>query len=178
MSFCLLLKIKSYACFTGDQGDEFDDSDRDRNFLPDTSDESGDASSSNSTIPEVTGRTKKRMRKREEWKRLQAKRKRNSGKEYEGRKGELHVAKQVKHYPHTCRYECKNISENDRLNVFKEFWDLGNWNLQTSFLQSCIGVSAPHRRVQVAIRHKRFSTTINLTGKRVCKQFFFAYLRH
>lgn len=139
--------LRKCFIFLGDEGQ--DDSDRDQNFVPPSSDEdktttanstadddSGD-SSSDATVE--TTKPRKRKKNQEQWKRLQAKKRRNSGLEYVGQKGEAHVAKQVRPYPHSCRYKCNEFSENNRADIFRKFWELGNWNLQISFLHLVLG---------------------------------------
>lgn len=112
------------------------------------------------------------MRCVEKWKRKRAKILRDSGKEYLGSKSIIKPAKSVKEYNHNCRYECKNISEEERHAVFKEFWDLKSWDLQTSFINGCLQTNTPKRSRNNAIKHKKVSICVNMCGKRVCKSFF------
>lgn len=106
------------------------------------------------------------------WKRKRAKTLRDSGKEYVGSKGILKQRKSVKEYYHNCRYECKNISEEERYKVFKEFWALKSWDLQTSFINGCLQTNTPKRSIKNANKHKNVSICVKLFGKRVCKLFF------
>lgn len=64
---------------------------------------------------------------------------RNRGMEYKNRKGKIHAAKTVSIYDHRCRYGCNDkLNEEKRSQVFNEFWALGDWNLQTSFLFNAV----------------------------------------
>lgn len=125
--------------------------------------------------------SKKRMRKVAQWKRSEAKLKRNSGEKYVGRRGEVHEAKAMKLYAHTCRYKCnKNFIQEVRMSIFSDFWDLGKkqngWDLQTSFITSCVSKQVPKRHNRQAASQKNISTIITLKNFRVCKQFFLCTL--
>lgn len=150
-----------------------DNSDVDREYIP-TSSSSSDGEGQ--TLLEAT-KSRKRVRKVQTWKRNLAKFKRNSGQEYVGRKGEVHHAKSVKAYNHTCRYKCTdNFSEETRNRIFSDYWDLGKkpngWDLQTAFIASCIKKNIPKMHRQNATLRKNVSISITLQNKRVCKEFF------
>lgn len=102
--------------------------------------------------------------------------KKNSIHGYVGIKGSFHLAKGVKAYPHSCHYKCKEISEDDRANLFSKFWNLQNQNHQSAFLQFCLKVITPCRRTPGARKHKMLGTTTKLNGKRFYKQFFLCTL--
>ena len=87
----------------------------------------------------------------------------------------------VKLYPHTCRYKCsEHFTEEVRMSIFSDFWSLGHkqngWDLQTSFIASCITKRIPKRHNRHAASQKNVSTTITLKNYRVCKQFFLCTL--
>lgn len=145
----------------------------DRDYVPSSSEQS------DVEVPALTEteKTRKRVRKPETWKRNISKKRRNSGQGYVGRKGEVHHAKSVKVYEHTCRYKCsENFSEDTRNRIFTDFWDLGRkpngWDLQNAFIASSITKNPPKLHRQNAIRQKSISTSIKLQNKRVCKLFF------
>ncbi|XP_022205322.2 uncharacterized protein LOC111061935 [Nilaparvata lugens] len=78
------------------------------------------------------------------WKRNIAHKNRNEGKAYTDRKGTHHREKQVREFIHQCRFECNvNFCEEKRQELFKQYWELGNWELQTAFLSSCITMEEP-----------------------------------
>lgn len=88
-------------------------------------------------------------------------------------KKNLHQAKKVRELGnHNCRYECtNNISKEQRLSIFKEYWALSDWNLQTAFLNGTIEVEPVKRRNMNAVNSKQVSCIYNLGGFRVCKEF-------
>lgn len=106
------------------------------------------------------------------WKRKKAKNRRNSGKAYLGHHNVQKKARSVQQYQHDCRYECKCFSEEERKEIFKDFWELGSWNLQTSFISSCMEVCQPKRKLNNTQSHKEVSVLLKVKSKRVCKLFF------
>ncbi|XP_028153112.1 protein tramtrack, beta isoform isoform X3 [Diabrotica virgifera virgifera] len=100
------------------------------------------------------------------------KQKRNAGEEYVGYKNKLVEAKSVKSYIHTCRYQCQKFTDEQRQEIFNQFWGLGNWNLQNAFITSCTEITLPKRRSTGAVTNKGKSVTIKLKNMRVCKMFF------
>ena len=118
-------------------------------------------------------RTKKKLLNKEEWKRTKAKKLRNCGKEYEGKKGEHHTGRSVKDYVHNCRYKCNNnVPDPDRQEIFSKYWALGSWDLQTAFISSCIEKFPIRRPYENPEYQKSVSIYITLKGHRVCKDFF------
>ena len=59
---------------------------------------------------------------------------------------------------------------------FKHYWELGNWDLQSSYLNSCLTVEEPARKKKEGKGSKSLSCQYQLLGKRVCKQFFLSTL--
>nr|CAH7727756.1 unnamed protein product [Callosobruchus chinensis] len=118
-------------------------------------------------------KARKRKQRPKEWKDNTAKRLRTQGKQYIGRKNKERRAKELKEYTHVCRYQCNNnISEAQRQELFKKFYELSSYDLQTAYLSSCIKKNPPTRRITTAVGHKSYRSVITLMGKRVCKQFF------
>nr|CAH7763941.1 unnamed protein product [Callosobruchus chinensis] len=83
-------------------------------------------------------RTRRRVRNVKEWKRVKAKAARLSGDAYKTAKAKETQKKQLKAYEHTCRYNCNKISEQQRQTIIKKFYQLGNYDLQSNFIASCI----------------------------------------
>lgn len=100
------------------------------------------------------------------------------GKEYTDRKGKKHNWKTMKAMNnHTCRFKCsENITEEQRQKYFDKYWSLGDWELQSSFLNSVIALGETNRKIQNAVRSRKFSSQFYLGDKRVCKTFFLVTL--
>lgn len=119
-----------------------------------------------------TKRTRKRLRNENNWKRKKAKALRNSGKAYTNSKRKEVKERSVQPYEHTCRYQCRKISDDDRKSVFTDFWGLQSWNLQSSFINGCMESCVPKNPLRNAQKHRQKSVCLKLLGKRVCKSFF------
>jgi hypothetical protein len=110
------------------------------------------------------GCRKKITEKKKNW----AKHLRNHAQEYNGHKGEKKSAESVKTYKHNCRYKCNgNFTEESQKDISSDFWNLGSWDLQTSFL-----TYPPRWQSKTAIKSRKNSCTVLLKGKRVCEKFF------
>lgn len=92
--------------------------------------------------------------------------------EYQTAKGKNIKKKELKAYVHRCRYQCNEISEVERQNLFTKFYALKSYDLQTNFIASCVTKIEPQRIKAQAASHKQFTTIIKLMGVRVCKLFF------
>ncbi|CAH1114904.1 unnamed protein product [Psylliodes chrysocephalus] len=162
------------------ESDEADplQTDEDSDYVPDIEVEEvevvvPDDEHENEYIYVTPTKTRQRKRRPKEWKANSAKRLRTEGKEYIGRKNRVQKAKELKEYPHVCRYQCNdNISEAQRQELFRNFYELPSYDLQTAFLSSCIKKIPPKRHTVAAVANKSYSTVITLVGNRVCKQFF------
>lgn len=89
--------------------------------------------------PQTVERARKRKRNQNAWKRTKFSTLRNSGNEYVDRTGNLHAAKRVTQYVHNCRCGCNNNISYDKCSeIFKDYWALQDWNLQTYFLFNAI----------------------------------------
>ncbi|KAK5648400.1 hypothetical protein RI129_003292 [Pyrocoelia pectoralis] len=119
-------------------------------------------------------RARKRRRCENQWHRHQKKKPRTEGKEYVGHRNNLvHPSRKLKEYNHRCRYKCnENIPETDKQELFNNFYELPSYDLQTSFLSSCIKKEDVARTKLGAKNNRKFSTKIMLSNKRVCKAFF------
>lgn len=117
-------------------------------------------------------RSRKRVRCENNWKRKKAKLLRDSGKEYVTLKGKKINGKSPHQFIHSCRFECKDFSEEERNTICSDFWELESWNLQTAFITGSMQLACPKRIKQDALSHKQTSVTLKLKDKRVCKLFF------
>ncbi|XP_046674623.1 uncharacterized protein LOC124363417 [Homalodisca vitripennis] len=116
---------------------------------------------------------KKKTRRPDQWKRKKGSIARNKGEGYTDRTGKNHQPKQVRDFNHNCRYECSDIPQEKRQEIFNEYWALGNWELQSAFLNSVILHHSPHQtRANNEHYNKSVSCQYFLVGKRVCKEFF------
>ncbi|CAG9762722.1 unnamed protein product [Ceutorhynchus assimilis] len=135
---------------------------------PDSDKSSDDVDGPNDAAPKIKLKTRKRKRNETAWKINQEKLLRNSGKAYIGRKNEPHTQRSVKPYEHTCRYKCsQSISAEERREIFQRFYALANYDLQNSFVSSCIKKKGVQRKTNNATTNKQFSTEIFLLNKRV-----------
>ncbi|KAK5648264.1 hypothetical protein RI129_003156 [Pyrocoelia pectoralis] len=153
------------------------ETDEESEYEPEDDDESID-----SEDPEADGnmdeehktpsKTRKRGRREVDWQVNKKKMLRNSGKAYDGNKKKAHLPRNMKLYNHTCRYKCnQNIAETERQDLFDNFYKLASYDLQNSFLSSCIKKKSVARKRNTD-NGKQFSTEITLLNKRVCKMFF------
>lgn len=79
-----------------------------------------------SPTPLVRNRGRKRMRNYEEWGEVKRKRLTNEGKRYCSKRGRVIPEKEMRPAC-CCRYKCKDkISEENRKDIFKKFWALGD----------------------------------------------------
>lgn len=149
-----------------------DDGDNDKTYEPDSS-SNGSSEGEEESISTVPERTRKRKRNEKIWKRKKASTYRNTGLQYKDRNGKEHKAKQVTEYNHRCRYSCNDkFDEEKRLQIFKEYWALGDWNLQTSFIFNAVIPTEVVRKKINVNKNKSVSVQYNLLGVRVCKKFF------
>ncbi|CAH0767778.1 unnamed protein product [Bemisia tabaci] len=125
-------------------------------------------------IAEPNGSTRKRFRNPEEWKRNKLRKARNEGKEYVDRNMKVHAAKRCGEFIHNCRFHCnQNVPETVRQQIFTEFWSLGDWNIQTSYLcQLVILENVQRRKKKCPVYSKDVACKYFLNAQRVCKEFF------
>ncbi|XP_072402345.1 uncharacterized protein [Diabrotica undecimpunctata] len=160
-----------------DSYSEYDDSEEDRNYSP-IEESSSDSNHDLQNIADVhlnkslKKKGKNRLRYSDLDKRQVRKRKRNAGEEYVGYKNKLVKARSLQNYIHTCRFQCQKFTDEERQEIFNQFWGLGNWNLQNAFITSCTEIALPKRRRTEAVTNKGKSVTIKLKNMRVCKMFF------
>jgi len=124
-------------------------------------------------LPTTPQTSKKRVRKIKEWKQLKAKRLRNEGKSYVDRKGKTHKNKKLVEYNHQCRYKCNTyIPEGIRKEIFKKYWETGDWELQSAYLNGAITINPVSRKSTTAIKNNSVSCIYTIGEFRVCKEFF------
>lgn len=120
-----------------------------------------------------TLKSRKKKRNETAWNVNRKKLLRKSGKAYSGHKNKPRTQRSVRSYKHTCRYKCnQSISEEERREIFQRFYALVDYDLQNSFLSSCIKKEAVQRKRNNATTNRQFSTEIYLLDKRICKMFF------
>lgn len=137
----------------------------------------------NETALEEERRTRKRMNRKSLWKKNVAKRLKNQGKAYvSSTTGKNMKAKEL--LP-PCNERCKlkctsNFSDEARLNIFENYWALGDVNRQRDYLSSCMVNIKPKYQYHVHESKRRdnnaFYFTYNNNRIRVCKSFFKATL--
>lgn len=109
-------------------------------------------------------------------KRMISKRLRNKGLQYVNRKGIHIAAKKMKNGCVECKFKCKrNINNDERAEIFKNFWNIGNVNIQNQFIASLIEVREPELRR--AYKGKRKECNVyyfkkNNSKIRVCAKYF------
>ncbi|XP_050294278.1 uncharacterized protein LOC126734626 [Anthonomus grandis grandis] len=152
-----------------------DDSDLDRDYHPEEASTSTTEGESNEgdTDNNQSTRSRKRIRNESSWARNKAKNARNGGGEFIGHRKLLKPAKAVQNLAdHQCRYECKSFSNEDRQQIFDDYWNLESWNLQTAFLTACMETHAP-KKVTVEPRNTKY-----LSGELSIHKMYTLYLQY
>lgn len=128
-------------------------------------------------------KTRKRLRNEGKWARNERKTKRAKGEEYISQKGILVPQKQMTPGSCPCPLKCHEVINMERqVKIFKDFYALGSFDLQSAFLFSSIKV-VPKNRSYAGESQKRTNTRlyhlINDAGeeKRVCKLFYLKTLQ-
>lgn len=123
---------------------------------------------------------KRRIRQPEKWKKNIRKKLRNSGQEYISTKNKLMPARVMRERCDDCKFECEEIKDSQRLDIFKDFWALGTKEHQWSFIARCmVPLKARYRRRITAGQRKVKSAyffELNECRYRVCKHFFLSTL--
>ena len=132
--------------------------------------------SSSGEMQQQQHRGRKRSRNPENWKETICKKRRNEGKKYVSRStGKVVEARKI---GPECRDGCFDTVTRTTIEaLFKEFWGIGNYDAQTSYLQKFM-LPMPVKRHRTPADQSRRSTTIAYTVKygdsefKVCKQAF------
>lgn len=123
---------------------------------------------------------RKRLRRPEMWKQNKAKRLRNHGEDYVSQsKTRKYIPSRCLKMPCTdkCRLKCtEKICTEERYEIFREFWDLGDLEKQRMFINSCMVDIQPKYKYTNAEKprapNKGYYLTVNNRRIRVCKKFF------
>lgn len=157
------------------------DSDVDKDYVPINNDNKyydSDTQSSEDGLPSnavlhAPQTSRKRVRRVDTWKNVKAKLLRNKGISYVDQKGKTHTSKELIEYNHRCSYQSNtNLPEDIRKEIFKKYWETGNWELQTSFLNSAITLNPVCRKSATMTKAKSVSRIYTLGEFRVCHEFF------
>jgi len=108
---------------------------------------------------------------------LQNKTARNSGKSYFTRKGKFVLDKTFKFQICACKYDCKRLTEDERREVFKRYWEMNNWQAQCNFITSSVTVKNCDKTRIGQNSRKQNSRIFRIANKRVCKVVFLNTLR-
>lgn len=108
--------------------------------------------------------------------RMQNKKQKNMGKAYVNRKGQKKAPKMIKNTCNGCKYKCHmKISNEERLQIFTNFWNLGDHNVQTQYILSLIETLPCEQRRKYKNKRKE-SNAYYLKEKnkkaRVCVKMF------
>ena len=146
------------------------------------------SSSSDDTIivyntPQKKTPPRKRKAKPDQWKKNSRKSLKLHGQEYTTSRGKPQRKKQVQEIECDCKFKCSEaINKNERSDIFKTYYDLGEYNLQKNFVCSHVSQSQTKTVLDNATmtpisKRKQVTRQYHLTscsGDRiqVCKKFF------
>ena len=117
----------------------------------------------------------KRTRNEESWERNVRKRLRLKGEAYKSVRGKQVGAKVVKKVDCSkCKFMCSSkISEDQRLALNKQYWDLDSYEKKIGFLVKHVETYTPKRKITGRKAFsRRYMFEVNKVGVRVCKDFF------
>lgn len=130
--------------------------------------------------------TRKRKCNKASWKKNVRKQRRSLGKDYVDTNGRQRLGRTPKLIDCTnCRYRCsEKFSEEQRADICKEYWQLGDYNRQKDFLLSRVRITKTQRERARGERKRRkreanYEYLLKIQGTkedRVCKKFFLATL--
>lgn len=154
--------------------DEYDDdeNDDDENLIL-TVDLDNSAGNANT---DPTNVSRKRKIHPGAWKKNVRKKLRNLGQQYVTSKNVVVPAREMKPVPCTdCTFLCKEITEEQRRKLFKDFWALGSVKLQWTYTYKCM---VPFKEKTVKNRRAKNAYYFEVDGEklRVCKTYFMATL--
>lgn len=138
-----------------------------------------ESNSGNDATTSEKGRPKRgRKRKFAEQDRNIRKRKRNSNEEYFSAQGNFINRKPFIDFHCKCKNKCyQTVSSEVRKRIFETFWDLGNYDTQTTFIASLINENKVKRKYAPESEKRIFSRTYLFQAKRVCRDIFVNTLR-
>ncbi|GBL86452.1 hypothetical protein AVEN_164607-1 [Araneus ventricosus] len=111
------------------------------------------------------GSSRKRMKKEITWKKVEAKKKRNSGEEYVSR--HTNVVVPARQIGEPCSCQCfSKIGQDNVQQIFNAFWELGNSDLQNSYfsklvISNNVKRSYVRRRPSRTLRRLDYTVAIN-----------------
>lgn len=136
-----------------------------------------------SCTPEII-KTRRRIRRETNWIKVKAKFLRNTGQEYTstGKNKRIIPAKCVQERcGDKCRFKCHEITDDDRKNIFDEYYKLHDINRKRDYINAHIKLVEPkYRYVRNHNKPRKLNNAYYFTIKegklRVCKHFFKATL--
>lgn len=165
------VKDRDYEYETEDMSSEEED-------VEEQADETGEQIQDVENHAEVVtrGRPKKgRKRRYKEQDRNIRKKLTNSNENYYSAKGKLVSSKPFVDFNCLCKNGCyTKVSTEDRKQFFTHYWTLADYNVQTTFISSCVREEAIKRQTLKAVnRTKRnFSRVYTINKIAVCRQMF------
>lgn len=126
------------------------------------------------------GRSRKRKKNREVWKKNIRQHRRNSGQEYISTSNKKIAGKVFENSPCSCKKKCfEQITPEMRQQIFKDFWKMGNLKTQNCYLVGLVGINAiKQRRPRSNARggkSRNYVYNITCPDKgtvKVCKSYF------
>lgn len=111
----------------------------------------------------VIKKSKKRRRNSNEWKKNKAKKLRNLGKSYTNSKNKIVPEKKIKNScKNSCRQKCsQKFSENQRINIFSEYWCLGSVDRQRDYIARFVDFID---KARIRLRRKFNNKNMTKTG--------------
>ncbi|CAG9773605.1 unnamed protein product [Ceutorhynchus assimilis] len=158
-----------------DSDDSVNDFDQQEVPLPEITE--AETNNTNITIVEkYKGRPKKgRKIKHEGQDRAKRKKLTNSNKQYYSAKGKLVHPKEFVEYICPCSMEChQKVSIEERRQFFDHYWNLGDYNVQTTYLSTCVR-EEKKKRAHTAARNpekRQFSRQYFINKHLVCRNMF------
>uniref|UniRef100_A0A6P7G248 Uncharacterized protein LOC114336788 n=1 Tax=Diabrotica virgifera virgifera TaxID=50390 RepID=A0A6P7G248_DIAVI len=130
--------------------------------------------------PDKTPTNRWRQRNEECYSRLKRKIRRNLGQPYVSDKTKKNVPGRELGPPCSCTNKCREKLQGQEINIFNEFWNLGSWELQNSYLFGCIDIVKKKRSYPKKQKHQEshrksnavYSINVNGETTRVCKTEF------
>ncbi|ESP01684.1 hypothetical protein LOTGIDRAFT_176440 [Lottia gigantea] len=192
---CANLSVKEVVKAVLDSEDEFDDSDQDPDFTPNSEVNSDTDQPQNIIFPveqnktldadrtpclERESRSRKRKRDPSTWKRNVKRNLFNSGKYGRPTSASGHADTERQLGPvcgQSCRLQCcTKISQIDRMNIFKSFWGMNNHQRRRDFVVSHAKRFGKKRNINKAESRRKHSIyyylPVNEVDTRVCKKMF------
>ena len=97
---------------------------------------------------------------------------RNTGKEYCNTKGKTVPAKTFMFQNCSCRNDCKKLDYAMRHDIHNQFWNNGDWNIQTNFIIQHVSALPMTRRVKGSNFKRTVTNQYKLNGMTVCSKVF------